>query len=176
MGIDMRDLRIVVLAAMLVAVAPGGCTTRHGAERVSSCATSVLPRYRACIERVAADRKRCEENFRFSATHWCRKKVSGVELTEAQVAEHAAGCKVKGYAIDSAECRRDAARMLHEIQSTSCVASLWRGTEEWDQPPTELAACKNGVKCCEEPSKKANLDCDAAAANAIRLCTDQPAK
>lgn len=102
------------------------------------------------------------------ARHSCQKKLSQVELTDEQVKQSAAGCKAKGDALDSAECRRDATTLFRQIQSAACEDALWRGAEEWDRPSKDFASCKTGVACCEEPAKKANADCDAAASGAAR--------
>lgn len=89
----MREIGTLPFVAFALALALWGCANRRLPDRVTSCTTSVLPRYRACIERVAHEFKQCDANFRFLARHSCQKKLSLVELTEEQVKQSAAGCR-----------------------------------------------------------------------------------
>lgn len=170
----MKEIRTLPFLGLLAILPLGSCANRQSSDRVATCASAVLPRYRTCIERVASELKQCEQGYRFYAGHWCRKKVSVVELTKEEVLRNSSGCEAKGYPLDSPACRRDATDLVHDLQARTCEDSLWLGLEEWAQPTKSFTACKTGVACCQGPAKKSNNDCDAAASSAILQCA-QPA-
>lgn len=151
-----------LLAAFLMLI-NASCARPPATERATACALDQLPRYRACIQRVATDAKQCEDGYRFRAKLWCQKKHATVEATAADIASHAYICG--DTPLDSPRCKQNVERLLE----LDCERHVWSGVEAWTAPqPYDV--CRTGQTCCAEPAAKANADCDQAAANAIHQC------
>lgn len=163
---DLARVAVVVLVSLL-----GGCASPAGRDRVADCALEQLPKYRACMERVASEARTCEEGFRFRAKLWCDKRHAMLEAAPADLATHAKICL--HHPPDSPECRSKVERLLRTIAASGCVEHVWEGKEDWTPPPV-FATCRSGTACCAEPASRSHAACDQAAAGAIRRCASGP--
>ena len=151
------------LLAACLALASTSCANQAAKDRTTKCALEQLPKYRACLQRVASEARQCEEGYRFRARLWCQKKHSTRAVSHEEIVANAYICTDRP--LDSPECKRSVERLLE----SQCPGRVWEGVEDWKQPE-QYAACRTGIDCCVAPSTKASGDCDQAAANAVRQC------